>query len=357
MWLDAEISQAFRTIRDEGDVVVILDQTALPHHLVEKRLATLEDVANAIRTMQVRGAPLIGATAAYGLALAMRQDPSDTGLKKALATLELTRPTAVNLRWALNHMHAVLAPMAPEERAREALLEARAICAEDAATNHAIGEHGLRLIENLAREKQDRVGIMTHCNAGWLATVAYGTALALVYAAHSSGIKIHVFVSETRPRNQGLLTEWELRQAGIESTLIADNAAGHFLQRGDVDMVLVGADRIAANGDVANKVGTYLKALAAHDNQVPFYVAAPVSSIDFGCVEGRDIPIEERDPDELRLMAGLDSKGRLARIALAPYEVSAANPAFDVTPAHLIHGILCERGIIRPRDLRTKLAP
>lgn len=355
--LDVTPTHAFRTIRDEGDVVVILDQTELPHRVVERRLSTLEEAVRAIRSMQVRGAPLIGAMAAYGVALAMNEDPSDAGLTRALESLGATRPTAVNLGWALAHMQVQLSQLAPEDRSRAALHEARAICAEDAAINHAIGEIGLALIERLAREKQRRIGVMTHCNAGWLATVAYGTALAPVYAAHAAGIPIHVVVSETRPRNQGLLTEWELRQTGIPYTLIADNAAGHFLQRGEVDLVLVGADRIAANGDAANKIGTYLKALAAHDSGVPFYVAAPVSTVDFGCARGHDIPIEERDPDELRIAAGLDFAGKPVRIALVPPEVSAANPAFDVTPAHLIRGIVCERGVVRPQDLRSQIAP
>ena len=355
--LDTKRTRAFRSIRDEDDVVVILDQTELPHRLVERRLATLEEAAHAIRAMQVRGAPLIGAMAAYGVALSMHEDPSDAGLTKALETLGATRPTAVSLRRALAHMQVRLSQLAPEDRVRAALQEARAICAEDAAVNHAIGENGLPLIERLADEKRRRISIMTHCNAGWLATVAYGTALAPIYAAHVAGIDVHVLVSETRPRNQGLLTEWELRQAGVAYTLIADNAAGHFLQRGEVDLVLVGADRIAANGDTANKIGTYLKALAAHENGVPFYVAAPVCTVDFGCAHGHDIPIEERDADELRLAAGLDSSGNWARVALVSDDASVANPAFDVTPARLIRGIVCERGIVRPHELRSQLAP
>jgi methylthioribose-1-phosphate isomerase len=311
-----------RTIAEDGDGVVILDQTRLPRETVFVRLATLDQAAEAIRVMQVRGAPLIGATAAYGLAIALREG---VALATAIATLAATRPTAVNLRWALDRMHTVLAPLPIAGQAAAAWAEARVIAREDEVANAAIGEHGRPLLERVARRP---VQVMTHCNAGWLATVAHGTAIAPIYAARNAGIDVHVWVSETRPRNQGLLTAWELDQAGIAHTLIADNAAGLLMMRGAVDVVIVGADRIAANGDTANKVGTYLKALAAREHGVPFYVAAPVSTIDFTCASGVAIPIEERDGSELGAGA-----------------VPVANPAFDVTPAALIAGIITEQGV------------
>jgi methylthioribose-1-phosphate isomerase len=307
--------------------VLILDQTRLPREAVMRRLATLEDAALAIRVMQVRGAPLIGATAAYGVALGLADDAGDARLVQVIETLAATRPTAVNLHWALARMHRVLQESAPAARRELAWREARAIAAEDVAANQAIGQNGLRLLHERRRGKGP-VQVMTHCNAGRLATVEHGTALAPVYAAHAAGLPLHVWVSETRPRNQGLLTAWELAEAGVPHTLIADNAAGLLLMQGKVDLVIVGADRIAANGDTANKVGTYLKALAARAHGVPFYVAAPLSTIDFACASGMQIPIEERAADELG--AG---------------EVPVANPAFDVTPAALIGGIISERGI------------
>ncbi|MCM2290043.1 MAG: S-methyl-5-thioribose-1-phosphate isomerase [Sulfuritalea sp.] len=291
------------------------------------RLASLEDAAHAIRVMQVRGAPLIGATAAYGVALGLAEDAGDARLAHVIDTLAATRPTAVNLHWALARMRRVLQKSAPATRRDAAWREARAIAEEDKEANAAIGQHGLPLIER-ARRNGDAVNVMTHCNAGRLATVEYGTALAPVYAAYAAGLPVHVWVSETRPRNQGLLTAWELAAAGVAHTLIADNAAGLLLMQGRVDLVIVGADRIAANGDTANKVGTYLKALAARAHDVPFYVAAPLSTIDFACPAGAAIPIEERAADELG--AG---------------DVPVANPAFDVTPATLISGIISERGI------------
>lgn len=323
------------TIVEDGGAVVILDQTQLPQATAYLRLTTLADVAHAIRVMQVRGAPLIGATAAYGVALGLNEGRL---LDEILATLAATRPTAVNLHWALDRMKHVLKKSAPAGRQESAWNEARAIAREDAAANAAIGRHGLEILQPVAARK-GAVSVMTHCNAGWLATVAHGTALAPIYAAHEAGLAVHVWVSETRPRNQGLLTAWELAQAGIPHTLIADNAAGLLLMQGRVDCIIVGADRIAANGDTANKVGTYLKALAARAHGVPFYVAAPVSTIDFACPDGARIPIEERAAAELG--AG---------------DVPVANPAFDVTPAGLIAGIVTERGIIAPSDLRT-LAP
>ncbi len=280
---------AFSPIHAAKGVVTILDQTLLPYRTVRRTLTFAADVAEAIRAMRVRGAPLIGATAAFGLALAMARDASDDAMSDAVRMLAATRPTAVNLAWALARMERRLAPLAPAARADAAWQEAQAIADEDAAANQAIGEHGLALLRSLGSGGR-RLNVMTHCNAGWLATVAHGTALAPVYAAHAAGIAIHVFVSETRPRNQGLLTAWELAQAGVRHTLIADNAAGHLLQHGKVDAVIVGADRIAASGDVANKIGTYLKALAAREAGVPFYVAAPESTIEL------DLPLGRGDP-------------------------------------------------------------
>ena len=318
------------TIVEDAGAVVILDQTKLPRETAFVRLTGLAEAAHAIRVMQVRGAPLIGATAAYGVALGLSEGlPLDT----ILATLAATRPTAVNLHWALARMRGALEKSAPAARRELAWREARAIAAEDAETNAAIGRHGLAMLRPIAQAK-GRLQVMTHCNAGWLATVAHGTALAPVYAAQDAGLAVHVWVSETRPRCQGLLTAWELAQAGVPHTLIADNAAGLLLMQGKVDCVIVGADRIAANGDTANKVGTYLKALAARAHGVPFYVAAPVSTIDFACPDGAHIPIEERGAEELG--AG---------------NVPVANPAFDVTPAALIAGIITEHGCVAPGDL------
>ncbi len=315
------------TLIEDGDGLLILDQTRLPREAAMLRLATLEDAAHAIRAMQVRGAPLIGATAAYGVALGLAGDADDARLDEVIATLAATRPTAVNLHWALARMERVLRKSAPAARRDRAWQEARTIAAEDMAANSAIGNHGLPLLQ-ARRKGKDPIQVMTHCNAGRLATVEHGTAIAPIYAAHAAGLPVHVWVSETRPRNQGLLTAWELAEAGVPHTLIADNAAGLLLMQGKVDLVIVGADRIAANGDTANKVGTYLKALAARAHGVPFYVAAPLSTIDFACPTGREIPIEERAAEEL----GAGS-------------VPVANPAFDVTPAALIAGIISERGV------------
>ncbi len=319
--------QRLPTLREERGRVSILDQTRLPREATMLTLATLEDAAHAIRVMQVRGAPLIGATAAYGVALGLAGDADDTRLEEVIATLAATRPTAVNLHWALARMEAVLRKSAPATRRDRAWHEARAIAEEDKAANAAIGQHGLPLIR-AARKATAAINVMTHCNAGRLATVEHGTAISPIYAAHAAGLPVHVWVSETRPRNQGLLTAWELAEAGVPHTLIADNAAGLLLMQGRVDLVIVGADRIAANGDTANKVGTYLKALAAKAHGVPFYVAAPLSTIDFACPTGREIPIEERAAEELGV-AGM----------------AVANPAFDVTPAALVSGIISERGV------------
>ena len=331
---ETELKQPFQTIAEEDGGIVILDQTRLPGEAVFFRLQNVEQVAHAISSMQVRGAPLIGATAAYGVAIGLASRADDAHLHAVLAMLAVTRPTAVNLRWALSRMEQILTPLTPVQRTAAAWQEAHAIAAEDAAANVQIGRHGLELLRKIAGKKTT-VSVMTHCNAGWLATVAHGTALAPIYAAYNAGIDVHVWVSETRPRNQGLLTAWELDQSGIAHTLIADNAAGLLLMQGKVDVVIVGADRIAANGDTANKVGTYLKALAARAHGVPFYVAAPISTIDFICPDGAAIPIEERAAHEL----GADVR-------------QIANPAFDITPAALITGIITESGIHTPAELR-----
>ncbi len=334
-----------RTIRPVADAraVDVIDQTALPHTYRTVRLSCLEDAAHAIRSMQVRGAPLIGVTAAYGLALALMRRDDEATLSAAVTTLAATRPTAVNLQWALARMQFRLTTVPAGARAETAWREAAAIAEEDADQCRRIGNHGLALLRPLA-EKRGRLDLMTHCNAGWLATVDFGTALAPIYAAFDAGIDVRVWVSETRPRNQGLLTAWELKQHGVPHTLIADNAAGLLLSRGDVDAVIVGADRIAANADVANKIGTYLKALAARDAGVPFYVAAPRSTIDFRCPDGNAIPIEERSGDELRVLHGVDTCGQSGLIRQFPADEAVANPAFDITPAKLVSAILTERG-------------
>ena len=335
-----------RTLRaqPEQHFFTIIDQTRLPHALHWVRVTTLDEAAHAIRAMQVRGAPLIGVTAAYGLAVALVADASDAHLQHAAALLRSTRPTAVNLHWALARMETVLNPLPASQRVNAAWLEAAAIAEEDVAQNAAIGQHGLDLLRQIARPPNTALNIMTHCNAGWLATIDWGTALSPVYAAHDAGLPVHVWVSETRPRNQGLLTAWELAQHGVPHTLIADNAAGILMRQGKVDAVIVGADRIAANGDVANKVGTYLKALACADNNIPFYVAAPRSTLDFACPDGAAIPIEERDGDEFRRIYGLDAQGVPSTLQQLPAKEAVANPAFDVTPARLVTAIITERG-------------
>jgi methylthioribose-1-phosphate isomerase len=337
---------AYRAIWVEGGQIRIIDQTRLPHEFV---VVTLEDVgmaAIAIREMWVRGAPLIGVTAAYGLALAMREDASDAGLARAVAQLMATRPTAVNLRWALEAMQAHLAPLAADQRHGAAMQRAAALADEDVAINAAIGEHGLALIRKIAARKEGPVNILTHCNAGWLGTVDWGTATAPIYKAHQAGIALHVWVDETRPRNQGAqLTAWEMASHGIAHHLIVDNAGGHLMQHGEVDLVIVGTDRTTARGDVCNKIGTYLKALAARDNGVPFYVALPSPTIDWRVQDGvAEIPIEERGGDEVSFVQGkLD--GQVTRVRISPEATPAANPAFDVTPARLVTGLITERGI------------
>ncbi len=320
--------------------IEIVDQTLLPGAWRLVSLANVDAAAGAIRTMQVRGAPLIGATAAYGLALAMRVDPSDAGLRMAYGLLLATRPTAVNLRWALDRVSAALRPLAPALRADAAWKEADAIAAEDIETNHAIGLHGVSLIERLAAEGCNPVRILTHCNAGALATLGWGTATAPIYFAHGLNIAVHVWVSETRPRMQGArLTAWELRRAKVPHTLVVDSASAHLMQGRRVDLILVGADRVAANGDVCNKIGTYEKALAARDNGVPIYAAVPSSTIDWTLSDGSRIPIEERDAEEVLRVGGGEE--------IAPAGTAVLNPAFDVTPARLLTGLITERGVCR----------
>ncbi|MDR1646883.1 MAG: S-methyl-5-thioribose-1-phosphate isomerase [Zoogloeaceae bacterium] len=325
--------------------LAILDQTRLPHATHWLPLAHWREAETAIRAMQVRGAPLIGITAAYGLALAMQEDASDTQLVEVTARLAATRPTAVNLRWALARMRACLQTLTPAARRNAAWAEADALAAEDAARNHAIGQHGLALLRALPRPGARPLRVMTHCNAGWLATAGGGTALAPVYAARAAGIPLEVWVSETRPRNQGLLTAWELREADVPHTVIADNAAGILMAQGKVDAIFVGADRIAANGDVANKVGTLLKALAARRFGLPFYVAAPTSTFDAACANATDIPIEERDGDEVRCVTGMNTAGQPVTARLLPEHTAVNNIAFDLTPADLVTAFVTERSV------------
>ena len=338
--------RSMRTIWREGEAVAIIDQTRLPHELVTRRLQSSEEVAEAIRTMRVRGAPLIGAAAAYGMALAAARDAARETLEKAAATLAASRPTAVNLRWAVTRVMRAILAVEEQERPALAMREAGEIAEEDVAINRAIGEHGMGLIAAVPREKGRPVEILTHCNAGWLATVDWGTALAPVYRAFGEGIAVHVWVGETRPRNQGAsLTAWELAEHGVPHTLVVDSAAGHLMREGLVDLAIVGTDRTTAEGDVANKIGTYMKALAARDNGVPFYVAAPSPSIDWELGSGALIPIERRDPREVTHIEGWSEEGRRLLVRLSPERCPAVNYAFDVTPARLVTGFITERGV------------
>ena len=334
-------------LRDDGWTIEIIDQTRLPHRLETVVLKTLDDAAYAIKAMLVRGAPLIGVTAAYGLALALRANPSDASLKQASAVLAAQRPTAVNLRWALEEVGKAVSKRPESERAAAANDCAARMAEDDVETCRKIGLNGLEIVRAIAARKPGgAVNILTHCNAGWLACVDWGTATSPIYQAHDAGIPLHVFIDETRPRNQGAsLTAFELGQQGVPHTLIVDNAGGHYMQQGDIDLVIVGTDRVAANGDVANKIGTYLKALAAHDNRVPFYVALPGSTIDWACASGRDIPIEERGADEVLYLSGRAENGKVTSVRIAPDTTPARNPGFDVTPARLVTGLITERGI------------
>jgi methylthioribose-1-phosphate isomerase len=337
-------------VEADGWAIGIIDQTLLPHRFALLRLETLEDAARAIKSMQVRGAPLIGAVAAYGLCLALRNDASDENLERAYATLLATRPTAINLKWALDEMLAAVRNRPREDRVAAAYARAAAICDEDVAINQAIGRHGLALIEAIAARKKpgEKVNVLTHCNAGWLATVDWGTATAPIYVAHDKGIPLHVWADETRPRNQGAsLTAWELGQHGVPHTVIPDNTGGHLMQHGLVDMIIVGTDRVTANGDVCNKIGTYLKALAARDNNIPFYVALPSPTIDFSVADGvAEIPIEQRDGEEVATMTGLTAAGRIETVKIVPEGSAVANYAFDVTPSRLVSGLVTERGVL-----------
>jgi methylthioribose-1-phosphate isomerase len=341
----------FRTIwlAEDGESVEVIDQTKLPHRFEIRTLKTAGDTEDAIRRMVVRGAPLIGATAAYGMALAAGEDPSDSGLRRAYDLLYASRPTAVNLRWALERMQRRLAPLAFVERIAAAYEEAAEIADEDVDVCSAIGDSGAPLIEDISRKRGSgaAVNVLTHCNAGWLATVDWGTALAPVFKAHRAGIPVHVWVDETRPRNQGAsLTAWELNKEGVPHTVIADNTGGHLMQHGMVDLVITGTDRTTRSGDVANKIGTYLKALAAHDNSVPFYVALPSSTIDWRVRDGvKEIPIEQRSAEEVTHLTGATADGGIAMIRVTPEGSPAANYAFDVTPGRLVTGLITERGV------------
>lgn len=341
----------YRTIwlNADGRSVDIIDQRWLPHEFRVVTLKSVSDVATAIRDMWVRGAPLIGVTAAYGVAIAMGDDPSDNNLDAVWHALHETRPTAINLRWALNEMRKTLRAVPEVKRHQAAYVRAAEIAEEDVELNRAMGRHGLEIIKKIAATKKvgERVNILTHCNAGWLATVDYGTATAPIYMAMEAEIPVHVYVDETRPRNQGAqLTAWEMNNHGVPHTLIVDNAGGHFMQHGHVDMVIVGTDRTTANGDVCNKIGTYLKALAAKDNGVPFYVALPSPTIDWTVFDGvAEIPIEERHSDEVTFVQGQDANGQFGKVRISPVGSPAANPAFDVTPARLVTGLITERGV------------
>jgi methylthioribose-1-phosphate isomerase len=337
-------------VESDGASLGIIDQTLLPHRFATVRLATLADVARAIVTMQVRGAPLIGVSAAYGLWLALRADASDEALDDACATLIATRPTAINLKWALDELRAAVRNRPRADRAEAALRRASEIADEDVAINQAIGRYGLPIIEEIAATKKGMpVNVLTHCNAGWLATVDWGTATAPIYTAHDKGLPVHVFADETRPRNQGAaLTAWELGHHGVPHTVIADNTGGHLMQHGLVDVVIVGADRVTAQGDVCNKIGTYLKALAARDNEVPFYVALPSPTIDFTIDDGlAEIPIEQRAADEVAMVSGKTASGDIEKVRIVPDGSPVANFAFDVTPARLVTGLITERGIVQ----------
>jgi len=338
----------WRTIWREENAVGVIDQRVLPHEFATLTLRTLEESAEAIRNMTVRGAPLIGATAAYGICLALRDDPSDAALSAAYRTLLATRPTAINLRWALDRMRTAVAQLPPAKRLEKAWQEALEICDEDVAVNESIGRHGLKIFRERLGQKPAgaRLNILTHCNAGWLACVDWGTALAPIFMAHDAGLPVHVWVDETRPRNQGAsLTAWELNQHGVPHTVVVDNAGGHLMQHGLVDLVIVGTDRTTAQGDVCNKIGTYLKALAARDNGVPFYVALPSSTIDWTIRDGlTEIPIEERSAREITHLRGKTADGAMAEIQVTPDGSPACNYGFDVTPARLITALITEKG-------------
>ena len=336
----------YRTIWYEDDVVKIIDQTKLPHQFIIKDLKSVKDSINAIKTMEVRGAPLIGGTAAYGMALAIQENNDPEFIKKSAVKLIQSRPTAINLKWAVDRMMKKLSGINSDHILKIALEEAKEICDEDEKFCKNIGINGLKIIEDIYNRKKDTVNILTHCNAGWLATINWGTATSPIYHAHKKRIPIHVWVDETRPRNQGAnLTSYELNEEEIPNTIIADNAGGILMQRGDVDMCIVGTDRTLSNGDVCNKIGTYLKALAAHDNNIPFYVALPSSTIDWEIEEGKDIPIEERNSEELSHVEGVDENNQIRKVLIYPKKSKAMNLAFDVTPSKYVTGLITEKGI------------
>jgi methylthioribose-1-phosphate isomerase len=336
----------YRTIWFESNIVKIIDQTKLPHQFTIKELKTVKDAINAIKVMEVRGAPLIGGTAAYGLALAVQENNNPEFIKKSAEELIQSRPTAINLKWAVDRMMKKLSGINSDQILSIALNEAKEICDEDEKFCENIGINGLKIIEEIYNKKKDTVNILTHCNAGWLATINWGTATSPIYHAHKKGIPVHVWVDETRPRNQGAnLTSYELNEEEIPNTIIADNTGGILMQRGEVDMCIVGTDRTLSNGDVCNKIGTYLKALAAHDNNVPFYVALPSSTIDWNIKDAKDIPIEERSSEELSHIEGIDENNKIKKVLIYPNKSKAMNLAFDVTPAKYVTGLITEKGI------------
>ncbi len=345
----------YRTIWFENNTVKIIDQTKLPHKFEIKDLKTVRDSINAIKTMEVRGAPLIGATAAYGIVLAIIENNDQSFLKTSARELINSRPTAINLKWAVDRMMYKLSGLNSDKILEIALNEAQLICKEDISFCESIGINGVKLIEEIYNKKKDTVNILTHCNAGWLATIDWGTATSPIYHAHKKGIPVHIWADETRPRNQGAnLTSYELNEEGIKNTIIADNTGGILMQRGDVDICIVGTDRTLANGDVCNKVGTYLKALAAHDNNIPFYVALPSSTIDWNTKNYKDIPIEERNSEELSQIEGLDENGNIKKVQIYPKKSKAMNLAFDVTPAKYISGLITEKGICEASEKGLK---
>ncbi len=346
----------YRTIWFDNNVVKIIDQTKLPHQFIIKDLKTVKDSINAIRTMEVRGAPLIGATAAYGLVLSILEKNDQSFLKKSSEALIQARPTAINLKWAVDRMMKKLSGINSDKSFKIALDEAKAIVEEDVNFCKNIGLNGLKIIEEISNKKKDTVNILTHCNAGWLATIDWGTATSPIYHAHKKGIKVHVWVDETRPRNQGAnLTSFEFNEEGVPNTIITDNTGGILMQRGKVDMCIVGTDRTLFNGDVCNKVGTYLKALAAKDNNVPFYVALPSSTIDWSLNDNKKIPIEERDPEELSHVEGVDENKNIKKIRIYPQKSRSLNLAFDVTPAKLVSGLITEKGVCEASEKGLKI--
>ena len=346
---------AYRTIWFQNNVVKIIDQTKLPHKFIIKDLKTVKDSINAIKTMEVRGAPLIGATAAYGLVLAIIENNDQLFLKKSSEDLIQSRPTAINLKWAVDRMMKKISGVNSEKILQVALDEAKAICEEDIGFCKNIGLNGLKIIEEISKKKKDTVNILTHCNAGWLATIDWGTATSPIYHAHQKGVKVHVWVDETRPRNQGAsLTSYELNEENVPNTVIADNAGGILMQRGQVDMCIVGTDRTLSTGDVANKIGTYLKALAAKDNNVPFYVALPSSTIDWNIKDFKKIPIEERNSEELSHVEGLDEDENLKKVRIYPEKSKTLNLAFDITPSKYVTGLITEKGVCEASEKGLK---